>query len=107
MSDKKKLLIVDDEYNTRQALMRYLGKRFDVSGACDGTEAIELLANNVYDLVLTDLRMPGADGLSVLEAAAKNGHYTPCILLTAYGSITDAVKAVKMGAFDFVSKPVK
>lgn len=107
MSDKKKLLIVDDEYNTRQALMRYLGKRFDVSGACDGTEAIELLANNAYDLVLTDLRMPGADGLSVLEAAAKSGHYTPCILLTAYGSITDAVKAVKMGAFDFVSKPVK
>jgi DNA-binding NtrC family response regulator len=107
MSDKKKLLIVDDEYNTRQALMRYLSKQFDVSGACDGTEAIELLANNVYDLVLTDLRMPGADGLSVLEAAAKNGHYTPCILLTAYGSINDAVKAVKMGAFDFVSKPVK
>lgn len=107
MSDKKKLLIVDDEYNTRQALMRYLGKKFDVSGACDGTEAIELLANNVYDLVLTDLRMPGADGLSVLDAAAKNGHYTPCILLTAYGSITDAVKAVKMGAFDFVPKPVK
>ena len=53
-----KLLIVDDEFNTRQALMRYLGRKFEVTGAENGSEAIEQLKENDFDLVLTDLRMP-------------------------------------------------
>ncbi|MCQ2378331.1 MAG: sigma-54 dependent transcriptional regulator [Victivallaceae bacterium] len=104
-NDKAKILIVDDEYNTREALARFFRRRFDVETAPDGLSAIEKLHADLYDLVLTDLRMPGADGMQVLSAADEAG--TPAIVLTAYGSIGDAVKAVKLGAFDFVSKPVK
>ncbi len=102
-----KILIVDDEHNTREALARCLRSRFDVTTAADGGAAIELLKENEFDLVLTDLRMPNADGMSVLEASQSKAGRPPCILLTAYGSIDDAVAAVKKGAFDFVQKPVK
>ena len=107
MPKSYKLLIADDEFNTRELLGRYLRRRYDVDTAMDGVEAISKLESNDYDLVLTDLRMPGADGFEVLEKANNSGRKTPCIVLTAYGSIVDAVKAVKAGAFDFVSKPVK
>ena len=102
-----KLLIVDDEFNTREALSRYLGKKFDVASAENGSDAIEQLKNTDFDLVLTDLRMPKADGMSVLDAAMSKAHPPKCILLTAYGSISEAVTAMKKGAFDFVTKPVK
>lgn len=108
MADKGiKLLIVDDEFNTREALSRYLGKKFDVASAENGSDAIEQLKNTDFDLVLTDLRMPKADGMSVLDAAMSKAHPPKCILLTAYGSISEAVTAMKKGAFDFVTKPVK
>ena len=102
-----KLLIVDDEFNTREALMRYLGRKFEVSGAENGAEAIEQLKVHDFDLVLTDLRMPDADGMSVLDAAMSKASPPKCIMMTAYGSISEAVTAMKKGAFDFVTKPVK
>ena len=104
---RKSILIVDDELHTREALMRYLRGRFDVTGAEDGATALELLKNHDYDLVLTDLRMPGADGMSVLEATLSKAVRPPCIVFTAYGTIENAVAAVKSGAFNFVTKPVK
>jgi DNA-binding NtrC family response regulator len=107
MSEKHKILIVDDEAPTREALLRYLRRNFQVKGAADGAEAIEYIRNEEFDLVLTDLRMPRADGMSVLEAVRGKTPQPLCILLTAYGSISDAVKAVKAGAFDFVPKPIK
>jgi len=102
-----KLLIVDDEHNTRDAMARYLGKRFRVTAAADGAAALDELGKHRFDLVLTDLRMPHCDGMKVLEAARRLPDPPSCILLTAYGSIEDAVAAVKQGAFDFVTKPVK
>lgn len=102
-----KLLIVDDEFNTREALMRYLGRKFDVTGAENGAEAIERLKAEDFALVLTDLRMPDADGMSVLDAAMSKANPPKCIMMTAYGSIPEAVTAMKKGAFDFVTKPVK
>ncbi|MDD3886409.1 MAG: sigma-54 dependent transcriptional regulator, partial [Victivallaceae bacterium] len=99
--------VVDDEHNTREAMARYLRGRFEVTTAVDGGEAIDMLRRNDFDLMLTDLRMPNADGMSVLEAAANKACRPACVLLTAYGSINDAVAAVKKGAFDFVTKPVK
>ncbi len=104
---RKSILIVDDELHTREALMRYLRGRFDVTGAEDGAAALELLKTHDYDLVLTDLRMPGADGMSVLEATLSKASRPPCIVFTAYGTIENAVAAVKAGAFNFVTKPVK
>ncbi len=107
MAEKYKILIVDDEAPTREALLRYLRRSFQVKGAADGAEAIEYIRAEEFDLVLTDLRMPRADGMSVLEAVQGKTPAPLCILLTAYGSISDAVKAVKAGAFDFVAKPIK
>ena len=107
MAERTKILIADDEYNTRTALSTYLKRRFDVSAAADGGEAIELLKKQDFDVVLTDLRMPEADGMSVLVAARSKAKQPVCILLTAFGSISEAVQAVKHGAFDFLAKPIK
>ncbi len=101
------LLIVDDEFNTRETLVEFLGRKFDVSGAGNGVEAIKLLQTRDFDLVLTDLRMPEADGMSVLEAASGKAKRPKCIVMTAYGSIDGAVAAMKHGAFDFITKPIK
>lgn len=105
--ERPKLLIVDDEHNTREAMARYLGRRYRVTTAADGGDALEKLAGEKFDLVLTDLRMPKHDGMEVLEVAKAQPDPPSCVLLTAYGSIEDAVAAVKQGAFDFVMKPVK
>ena len=107
MSEMKKILIVDDEINTRQALVRYLRRRFEIDEAEDGEAAIRALQKNDYDLVLTDLRMPGVDGMGVLDAALSKAYSPLCIVFTAYGSVEKAVEAVKKGAFDFLTKPVK
>ncbi|MFA7231534.1 MAG: sigma-54 dependent transcriptional regulator, partial [Victivallaceae bacterium] len=104
--EQPSLLIVDDERNTRDALARYFRSRFDITLAEDGIKGINLLKKHDYDLVLTDLRMPGADGMNVLETALEKDPRPVCIVFTAYGSIESAVTAVKAGAFDFVTKPV-
>ncbi len=107
MANKKRVLIVDDERHTREALIRYLSRRFEVTGAEDGAVAIERLKSEDFDIVLTDLRMPGADGMGVLEATQSKAKRPICVVFTAYGSIESSVEAVKAGAFDFVTKPVK
>ena len=101
------LLIVDDERTTREALMRFLRKHFNVTGAEDGAVAVNLLKSNLYDIVLTDLRMPGADGMQVLQYAMSLPKAPVVLVFSAYGGVSEAVAAVKAGAFDFVVKPVK
>ena len=96
---KPEILIADDELHTREALIRYLRGRFSVTAAEDGAEAIAFLQNRDFDLVLTDLRMPGADGMGVLEAALSKAVKPECIVFSAYGSIESAVAAVKAGEF--------
>ena len=71
--------------------------------AASGLEAIERLAD--VDVVITDLRMPGADGMEVLRTASKNHPHVPVIMITAYGSVGQAVEAIKAGAFDYIEKP--
>ena len=100
------ILIADDERGTREALARFLRPNYDVTVAEDGQIGMNLLARNNYDLVLSDIRMPGADGLTILDCALKKNPAPPVILFTAYGSIEAAVDAMKRGAFDFVTKPV-
>ncbi|MBO4646764.1 MAG: sigma-54-dependent Fis family transcriptional regulator, partial [Lentisphaeria bacterium] len=100
------ILIADDERGTREALARFLRPNYDVTIAEDGQIGMNLLARNNYDLILSDIRMPGADGLTILDTALKKNPPPPVILFTAYGSIEAAVEAMKRGAFDFVTKPV-
>jgi len=107
MSDERlRILVVEDERSTREGLLRMLRGEYEVTLAEDGTRAINLLARHEYDLVLTDLRLPGADGMAVLRAALSRERPPACIMLTAYGSIETAVAAMREGAFDFVAKPV-
>jgi DNA-binding NtrC family response regulator len=105
-SKKHSVLIVEDERNTREGLARLLRSTYDVSIAEDGFRAINMLKKHNYEIILTDLKMPGADGMEVLDAALKKTPPPSCIILTAYGSIESAVGAMRNGAFDFIPKPV-
>ena len=100
------ILLADDERGTREVLAKFLRFQYDVTLAEDGAIALNLLDRNNYDLVLTDIRMPGAGGMAVLEKTLTKNPPPPCILFTAYGSIEAAVDAMRKGAFDFVTKPV-
>ncbi|MGE0870605.1 MAG: sigma-54-dependent transcriptional regulator [Kofleriaceae bacterium] len=99
-----KILVADDEQNLRRVLVALLRREgHEVVQAASGTEAIERLAD--VDVVITDLRMPGADGMEVLRTASKNHPHVPVIMITAYGSVGQAVEAIKAGAFDYIEKP--
>src|SRR5579863_1209563 len=99
-----KILVADDEQNLRRVLAAMLRREgHEVVQAASGLEAIERLAD--VDVVITDLRMPGADGMEVLRTASKNHPHTPVIMITAYGSVGQAVEAIKAGAFDYIEKP--
>jgi len=99
-----KILVADDEQNLRRVLVAMLKRDgHDVLQASTGLEAIEQLAD--ADVVITDLRMPGADGMEVLRTASKNHPHVPVIMITAYGSVGQAVEAIKAGAFDYIEKP--
>ena len=103
---KPSILIVEDEKNTREGLKTGLGSRYDVQLAEDANVALQKLSKDNIDLVLTDLRMPGMDGLELLNKIHEHSPDLPVILLTAYCSIETAVDAMKQGAYDYVSKPV-
>src|SRR5688572_10171383 len=99
-----KILVADDEQNLRRVLTALLRREgHDVVQAANGVEAIDRLAD--VDVVITDLRMPGADGMEVLRTASKNHPHLPVIMITAYGSVGQAVEAIKAGAFDYIEKP--
>ncbi len=100
------ILIVDDEKHTREGLMRALEDDYDIFLARDADEAIRLLDTEHFDVVLTDLKMAGKSGMSVVDHALKRPYRPICIMMTAYGSIETAVEAMRRGAFDFMMKPV-
>src|SRR3569623_2667456 len=99
-----KILVADDEQNLRRVLAALLRRDgHEVVQAANGLEAIDRLSD--VDVVITDLRMPGADGMEVLRTANKNHPHVPVIMITAYGSGGQAVEAIKAGAFDYIEKP--
>ncbi len=101
-----RLLVVDDEEPQRTMLASILGRAgFDVVTAPDGAEALERLDGAAFDLLLTDQRMPGIDGLALLEQARRLQPRTPVVLMTAYGTVSTAVEAMKRGAADYLTKP--
>jgi DNA-binding NtrC family response regulator len=101
-----KVLLVDDERNLRSTLARALKlEGYATVEAEDGEQALQRLADEPVDAVLLDLQMPGRDGFAVLEALRQRGIEVPVIVLTAHGTIEKAVRAVQLGAADFVEKP--
>jgi DNA-binding NtrC family response regulator len=104
----ERILVIDDEGRNREFLKEFLDvEGFDVETAKDGQEGIEILEKMDFDLVLTDLKMPRADGLAVLEGLRRINPQTVAIVFTGFGSIDTAVKAVKLGAYDYITKPLK
>ncbi len=105
MADSPRILVADDEPNLRRVLAAILSREgYKVSQAADGAEALETLNEDV-DVVITDLKMPRVDGMQVLKTVSADYPAVPVIMITAFGSIDNAVAAVKAGAFDFIEKP--
>jgi DNA-binding NtrC family response regulator len=103
-----RLLIVEDRDSLRRMLERALGAEgYRVESAADGEEGVRRVADAAYDLVLTDLKLPGRSGLEVLAASRAAQPDTPVVVLTGYGTVAAAVEAMKLGAHDFLEKPVE
>jgi DNA-binding NtrC family response regulator len=107
MEDRIRVLVVDDEEVVRLGYRRVLSTDgFRVIAAGNGAEALDLMAGDRFDVVLLDLRMPGMDGLDVLRAIKERWPESEVVIVTGYPSIETAKEAVKLGAYDYIAKPV-
>src|SRR6478735_7647193 len=100
------ILIVDDEKHTRDGLRRLLEDEYDTYVAEDVRGAMDVLERESIDVLITDLRLGGDDGMALIERALKLPHPPISIMMTAYGTVDTAVEAMKRGAYDFVTKPL-
>lgn len=101
-----KILVVDDELNMRLVLSAMLKKEgFEVGTASDGIHALKILKEENYAAIISDLKMPNLDGMGLLSLVAKDYPLLPVIIITAHGTIANAVDALKKGAFDYITKP--
>ena len=104
---KPRVLLADDEVALREALGQVLAEEgLEVTMTGDGAEAFDLLQKRDYDLLISDLRMPGLDGLSLLRKIREHDPNLSVILITAYGSVESAIEAMKLGAADYILKPL-
>jgi DNA-binding NtrC family response regulator len=104
---KERILVVDDEKDTREFMARALSFKYDVVSAADAEQAIKALSSDsTIRLMLSDVRMPGEDGITLMKTAKAANPKLAVVLLTAFGSIDQAVEAMKDGADDFITKPV-
>lgn len=105
-SDSARILVVDDEEMVREVLVEFLvAQGYRVDTAPGGTEALNLVEANPYDLILTDIRMPDKNGMAVLEGVRKKLTNTAVILMTGHSELDTAIEAMQMGAYDYISKP--
>lgn len=102
---KPRVLVVDDKDNIVKLLERILSGEFAVVTAMDGTRALGAIASQAFDVVVSDIRMPGADGMAVLRETRRMQPDAEVILMTAYATVQDAVEAMKQGAYDYLQKP--
>ena len=103
-----KILIIEDEAAIRRVLTKILSEEndtYEVQEAEDGLSGIELIKDNDFDLVLCDIKMPKMDGVEVLEAAKKIKPETPIVMISGHGDLDTAVNTMRLGAFDYISKP--
>jgi DNA-binding NtrC family response regulator len=103
-----KMLVVDDDEIVREVIISLLNSEgYTVRSAGNGLDAIHILKTEIINMVITDLRMPGADGIEVLKEALKLDPDRAVIILTAYGTLDTALKAIREGAYDYMTKPFK
>ena len=105
---EKRLLIIDDEENMRHMLSKVLSKAgYSIETASNGHEGLKMTASNAYDFILCDIKMPNMSGMDFLKAARDKIRSTTVIMMSAYGTIDTAIAAMKLGAYDYISKPFK
>jgi len=105
MGQEGSVLVVDDELGPRESLRMILRPLYEVKTASNGQEAIQFLQQGKIDLITLDLKMPGLSGLEVLREIKKMNVDAAVIIITAYGTLTNAHEAIRYGAVDFISKP--
>ncbi len=103
--ERARILVVDDKENILKLFARILGDGYELTTAADGAQALSLVAAQPFDVVVTDLRMPAADGFEVLRAVKARAPETEVIMMTAYATVGDAVEAMRQGAYDYLQKP--
>jgi two-component system response regulator PilR (NtrC family) len=102
------ILVVEDEDSMREVLCMLLeGEGYDVTGASDGTVGLSLIEKEIFDLIITDIKMPGASGFEILKKARDTSPETMVIMITAFGTIESGLEAMKLGAYDYIHKPFK
>ena len=107
MDSHEKILVVDDEKHVRVLFERILAKEgYEVECAASGNEAIDKLASNSFDLVVTDLKMDGIDGLDLIRKGKRTNQAIPFILISGYGTAQTAVSAAQEGADVYLMKPI-
>jgi DNA-binding NtrC family response regulator len=107
IQSKGRILVVDDEANAREALAELLADEgYETATASDGEKALPLLGSFEPEVVLTDLKMPGLDGLGLLERVCSELPHAACVVMTAFGTIETAVAAIKAGAENYLTKPL-
>jgi len=104
---RKNVLVVDDDEGVRRSYLRSLeGTRCEVAAVPDGNQALRAMERNAYDLVMLDLRMPGMDGMTVLRTIKERWPESEVVIITGYPSIDSAKEAIRLGASDYLAKPV-
>ncbi|HLO26855.1 MAG TPA: response regulator, partial [Geobacteraceae bacterium] len=101
-----RILFIDDDKAGREiALFNLRGAGYEVTAASDGQEGLSLFSPETIDVVITDVKMPGLSGIEVLRRIKKQAPEIPVLVITAFGNVETAVKAMKSGAYDFIGKP--
>lgn len=105
---RSRIMVIEDEPNIREVLKILLeGEGYEVICAANGSEGIEWLNKEIFDLIITDIKMPGIDGFGVLKKAQEISPETLVIMITAFGTTESAIEAMKFGAYDYIHKPFK
>ena len=106
MSETIRIIVIDDEDSIRRRCVRLLTKQgYEVVGTADSRGALEMIRQNPFDLMLVDIRMPGLDGLELMRRVKAHNASIEAVVMTAYASVDTAVKAIKLGAYDYLAKP--
>ena len=102
-----KVLIIDDERSIRNTLKEILEfEGHQITLAEDGASGLDAAAATTFDVIFCDIKMPGMDGVEVLDKLVESGNETPVVMISGHGSIDTAVECIKKGAFDFIQKPL-
>jgi two-component system OmpR family response regulator len=105
--EKFRVLIVDDEDDFREAIIKRLrARKVDVEGADSGSKSLEMLANQEFDVIVLDVKMPGMDGIETLREIKLKKPLVEVIMLTGHASVESGIQGMQLGAFDYVMKPV-